>query len=224
VKAIARETLWDAIKVTVVATITFFLAPQISICFPDVPELVVYLATAFVTAFVLLIIYAVLFWRAVVIVEWVRAGDSAPLTELDVKFSSSRFSQESYVVRVSPGRATGLGWLAVQLACRTGLCVDARALHSPTLIVVEEVDFDEKHGELARSQTGSGLRIALTAPVPPEDHWQIARVRFQAGKDTRGTRVSTLRHRATGTNPISWLCARLIRVETKAARVRTRWS
>jgi hypothetical protein len=224
VKIIARDTLWDAIKVAVIATITFYLSPKVSVWLPNVPGIVIYIATAFVTGFVLLTLYTLVFSKANVNVEWTRTGDSAPLTELDVLFlASGGYSIDSYVVRVSPGKATGLGWIALQIGCRTGLCLDIRALHSPALMVVEG-DFDDRHGELARSLPGCGSRFLLTSPVPSDDHWQTARIRFQAGKDTRGTRVSTLRHGMSGANPLSWLCAKLIRAETKAARVRTRWS
>ena len=224
-KAIAKEVLWEAIKLAVVATVTFKLAPYVQAWFPNVPEIATYLGTAFVTGLILLGAYALIFTKATVEVEWVRGGDTAPLTELDVLISTGNgYGSESFVLRVSPGRATGLGWVALQIGCRTGLRMRVEGLHAPVLMVVENVDFDEKNGELARSVSGCAVQVRLTAPVPPDEHWLTARIRFSGAKDDRGTRLSSFQHSMGGSNPLSWLCAKLIRAETKAARIRTRWS
>lgn len=219
-----KGLIFDAVKVTIVAVISFPFASWLEDTFPDLPDWLLFAIPAFLIALLVSFIWLKLTSTAHLRARWHQVDDLAvERAQIVVKLDSATGEAETgFWLSVHREQAAGLGKLALRLAVRAGLRVRVTVLHTSMSLTPEHVARDPAEDRVIPGNDCS-IEFVLTPPPPGMGAvWASTRVNFQ-GLTPRPPADWTVDYAVTSSTAFGRLCGRLVKVDARAASVIENW-
>ena len=225
-----KDIVVEAVRVTIVAAVTFWVTPHLQGLLPGIPDLILFALTAFITSVLMLMLWMWATATATVRVVWhEQEHDIVELDQLVLRLDgvpgSATYGDAGtrYWLSIIHQEGTGLGGRLLRRAARRGLRVRVQVVHSDLTMMPALIPGDSTLETVIPGNQAS-IDMLLPGPLPePGQSWKRTLVEFTGrvkGPAAQWRLDSDLivdtRHQ--------WVYGRLLIADAKVVSVHETWS